>query len=146
LGEVTWVLYGDSYLDIDYRAVLADFQRRDDPALMTVLRNNDQWDRSNVIFRDGKVIQYSKRIHSPEMTHIDYGLSLLRREAIEQLPSDEPRDLVELYSNLAATGQMAGYEVTERFYEIGSPQGLADTDTYLRAPKIKRAQATDEHR
>jgi NDP-sugar pyrophosphorylase family protein len=133
LGEVAWVLYGDSYLDIDYRAVLADFQRRSDVALMTVMRNDDRWDLSNVIFRDGRVIQYSKRVHSREMTHIDYGLSLLRREAIAQLPSDAPSDLVDLYGSLADAGQMAGYEVAKRFYEIGSPQGLADTDSYLNA-------------
>jgi NDP-sugar pyrophosphorylase family protein len=131
LGEVFWVLYGDSYLDIDYAAVLADFARRDLPALMTVLRNEDRWDRSNLVFREGMVTCYSKRACTPEMTYIDYGLSLLSRELVEQLPWEQPSDLADLFSELAAQGKLAGHEVTKRFYEIGSPRGLVETNAYL---------------
>jgi NDP-sugar pyrophosphorylase family protein len=66
------------------------------------------------------------------MDYIDYGVALLRREAIERVPADEPYDLADLYSTLVAEGQMIGHEVTQRFYEIGTPQGLAETDAFLR--------------
>jgi NDP-sugar pyrophosphorylase family protein len=132
LGEVFWVLYGDSYLDFDYRAALADFAARDVLGLMTVVRNDDRWDRSNVAFRGGKLLRYDKRQKTPDMTHIDYGASLLRRGAVERLPEGEVCDLADLYAALVAEGRMAGYEVFQRFHEIGSPEGLAATCAHLR--------------
>jgi NDP-sugar pyrophosphorylase family protein len=133
LGEACWVLYGDSYLDIDYRAVLDRFLAHPSLGLMTVLRNQNQWDRSNVVFRDGQLLCYSKRRQLPEMTYIDYGVSLVRRAALERLPVEEVCDLADLFTDLAAEGQLLGYEVTHRFYEIGSPDGLAETEAYLRS-------------
>ncbi len=132
LGDVFWVLYGDSYLDVDYRGVLADFLSRDVLGLMTVMHNAGRWDRSNVVFCDGRLLCYNKRHATPEMTHIDYGLSLLRREAVERLPEGLPSDLADLFSNLVAEARMVGHEVTQRFYEIGSPRGLEETADYLR--------------
>jgi NDP-sugar pyrophosphorylase family protein len=131
LDEMFWVLYGDSYLEIDYRAVLTDFLEQDALGLMTVMHNGDCWDRSNVVFRDGRVVCHSKRHRTPEMQHIDYGLSLLRRQALMCLPPEGPYDLTDLYGELIARGRMAGHEVTQRFYEIGSPAGLAETHAYL---------------
>jgi NDP-sugar pyrophosphorylase family protein len=138
LGPLFWVTYGDSYMDIDYGAALAEFLRRDALGLMTVLRNDDRWDRSNVVFHDGRLLRYDKRRRSPDMTYIDYGVALLRREALEWIPPDEPYDLADLYSALVAEGRMVGHEVTERFYEIGSPDSLAETDAYLRA-RVKQS-------
>src|SRR5262245_65483145 len=108
-------MYGDSYMDSDYAAVLAYFARHRVLGLMTVIHNGDRWDKSNVIFRGGKLVRYSKRDRSPEMTYIDYGVALLRREALERIPPDQPADLADLYSALVAEGQMIGYEITERF-------------------------------
>jgi NDP-sugar pyrophosphorylase family protein len=133
LGEAFWVLYGDSYMDFDYRAVLARFAASGALGLMTVIRNDDRWDRSNVVFRDGRLVCYSKRSPSPEMHHIDYGACLLRRPAALRLGAAGPCDLADLYSNLVAAGEMVGYELTQRFYEIGSHLGLAETEAYLRA-------------
>jgi NDP-sugar pyrophosphorylase family protein len=131
LGDHCWVIYGDSYLEMDYRAVLAQFRGGQHPALMTVLRNQDQWDQSNLIFRDGRVTFYSKRARRPDMTYVDYGATLVCKEVIQRLPPDEPSDLADLYSDMARRGEMAGCEVKNRFYEIGSPAGLADTRRYL---------------
>jgi NDP-sugar pyrophosphorylase family protein len=131
LGQVFWVLYGDSYLDIDYRAVLDRFARHAAVGLMTVLHNDDRWDRSNVVFRDGRLLRYDKHARSPDMAYIDYGAALLRREALERIPAGQPYDLADLYSLLVAEGHMIGYEVTQRFYEIGSHEGLAETQAYL---------------
>jgi NDP-sugar pyrophosphorylase family protein len=141
LGNVFWVMYGDSYMDIDYRALVAAFldgrraggvsPRIDPLGLMTVLHNQNRWDRSNVVFRDGRLVKYDKRLQTPEMTHVDYGVALLRRTALERISPDQPADLADLYSSLVAEGRMMGYEVTRRFYEIGSPAGLQETRAYV---------------
>jgi NDP-sugar pyrophosphorylase family protein len=131
LGEAFWVLYGDSYLDFDYAAAFRGFAASGALGLMTVLRNEGRWDRSNVVFHDGRLVCYSKRALMPQMQHIDYGAALLRREAVLRLPAEEPSDLADLYGELVAEGSMIGYEVTQRFYEIGSYQGLAETEAYL---------------
>lgn len=133
LGKAFWVLYGDSYMDIDYGAILGHFAGRELLGLMTVLRNHDRWDSSNAVFRDGRLLCYDKRRKRPDMAHIDYGVSLLRRAAVERIAPDQAADLADLYSSLVAEGAMDGYEVTQRFYEIGSPQGLAETTRYLLA-------------
>jgi NDP-sugar pyrophosphorylase family protein len=96
-----------------------------------VLHNNDRWDASNVVFRDGRLLCYDKRQRRPDMTHVDYGAALLRRSALERIPVDEPYDLADLYTALVAEGQMVGHEVFRRFYEIGNPKGLAETEAYL---------------
>ena len=132
LGEAFWVLYGDSYLDFGYRAALDAFRASGALGLMTVVRNDNQWDCSNVVFRGGRLERYDKRQPLPEMTHIDYGAALLRREAAERLPEGAACDLADLYRDLVARGEMVGHEVRERFYEIGSPQGLAETEALLR--------------
>ncbi len=140
LGDLFWVMYGDSYMDLDYAAVLADFVSRGAPALMTVLRNEGRWDASNVVFRDGRLLRYSKRDRSPEMSHIDYGVALLSRPLLERVPPGRPFDLADLYGALVDEGQMAGHEVFERFYEIGTPASLAEASDYLAARADPAAQ------
>lgn len=131
LHPLCWVVYGDSYLDFDYGAALNHFEHRLEPALMTVYRNEGRWDGSNVIFRDGRVVRYDKRRPDPDMRYIDYGAILLRAAALDRIPADEPRDLGDLCHTLADEGVLAGYEVSQRFYEIGSVDGLRETERYL---------------
>ena len=114
-------------------AVLAQFARSDALGLMTVLRNGNRWNRSNVVFRDGMLLCYDKRVQTAEMEYIDYGAALLRGVALERIAPGEPYDLAELYSALVAEQRMIGFEVVQRFYEIGSPAGLAETRAYLEA-------------
>jgi NDP-sugar pyrophosphorylase family protein len=131
LGDVFWVMYGDSYMDIDYAAVLANFTSSDALGLMTVIANFGRWDRSNVLLRGGRLVCYDKRRPTAEMNHIDYGVALLRRSALARIPLDRPADLADLYQDLVAEGRMIAHEVTQRFYEIGSPAGLEETRAYL---------------
>jgi N-acetyl-alpha-D-muramate 1-phosphate uridylyltransferase len=131
LGESFFVLYGDSYLPCDFAAVEAGFRASGMPALMTVLRNDDRWDRSNAVYRDGMVVRYDKRKRDPEMHYIDYGLSAMRAEALWDFGEDSVFDLAEVFTALSRNAKLAGFEVQERFYEIGSPAGLAETETYL---------------
>ncbi|MGH7215444.1 MAG: nucleotidyltransferase family protein, partial [Tepidisphaeraceae bacterium] len=130
--DVFWVMYGDSYMDIDYPAILASFSQRPDAlGLMTVLHNQNQWDKSNAVFRDGRLMKYGKKQQTPEMHHVDYGVALLNRAALDRIPPDTVYDLATLYTQLVDEGRMVGYEVSKRFYEIGSPQGLEETRRYL---------------
>lgn len=131
LGDVFWVMYGDSYMDIDYAAVLDHFAHSDADALMTVLRNGNRWDTSNVVFRNGRLLRYDKKQLTPDMDYIDYGVALLRRPAAERIPTDRPFDLAELYTALVTEGKMVGHEVTDRFYEIGTPAALEEAARYL---------------
>jgi len=132
LGEAFYVLYGDSYLPIDYQAVGRAFIKSGQPGLMTVYRNEQRFDSSNVWFEDGRIRVYSKKQKLPQMHHIDYGLGLLRASALAGRPSDQPLDLAELYQDMVTTGQLTGFEVDQRFYEIGSPAGLNELDQLLR--------------
>ena len=133
LGDICWVTYGDAYLDVDYRAILATFADMplDCLGLMAVYRNENQWDRSNVCFRDGRLVRYDKVQRTPDMAHIDFGLAVLRCAAIARIPVNIEVDLGDLYRDLVAGGRMVGYEVTQRFYEIGSPAGLAETRAHI---------------
>jgi NDP-sugar pyrophosphorylase family protein len=198
LGDVFWVMYGDSYMDIDYAAVLKHFEAaceappyslspvlggegwgegpscelrtmsskgnstsRPSPypsppstgergpegavhyplGLMTVLRNDDRWDRSNVVFENGRLETYDKRNRTPAMRYIDYGVQLLRREALLHIAPGEPADLADVYRDLAASGRMVGYEVSNRFYEIGTPESLEETRRALSSAGDPPAQA-----
>jgi NDP-sugar pyrophosphorylase family protein len=132
LGPTFFVLYGDSYLDIQYQEVLRAFGRSRAPALMTVFRNEGRWDKSNAIFDGSRVTRYDKKALVPEMKYIDYGLSVLSDAVLSERPVGVPFDLAEVYSVLAADGKLAGHEVNSRFFEIGSPAGLAEIDAYLR--------------
>ncbi len=132
LGPRFLVLYGDSYLPIDYKKAAVAFTEADKAGLMTVYRNQGRWDASNVQFEAGQILNYDKKQRTPEMQHIDYGLGILRAESLASWPDNEPFDLADVYRRLLAENQLAGYEVKERFYEIGSPEGLAELDTFLR--------------
>lgn len=130
LGERFFVFYGDSYLPVDFRAVEHSFFASGQPALMTVVKNNDQWDKSNVLFRDGHIIEYDKRSPAPEMAHIDYGLGVMSASLFEAL-AEGPVDLSDVYHALSVRGLLAGLEVFGRFYEIGSHKGLSETIEYF---------------
>jgi NDP-sugar pyrophosphorylase family protein len=131
LGERFLVLYGDTYLRIDYAAVARVWRESALPAVMTVLHNEGRWDTSNAVYRDGVVIRYDKNNPTAEMRWIDYGLGGLTAAALSAVGNEEP-DLAKLYERLAALGRLCGYEACERFHEIGTPSALAETDAFLR--------------
>jgi NDP-sugar pyrophosphorylase family protein len=133
LGTSFFVLYGDSYLPCDYRVVQKAFEKSGKSGLMTVFRNEGQWDTSNVEFEGGRLLAYSKKNRTPRMRFIDYGLGVFRAEAFLQT---QVRDLADLYEGLIAAGQLAAFEVHQRFYEIGSPAGLEETSRYLSAQPL----------
>lgn len=140
LGEHFFVMYGDSYLDIAFEPVYEAFMAANLPALMTVFRNSDRWDTSNVEFAEGVIRRHDKVHRTPAMQYIDFGLGMFRASAFAGYPAGTPFDLSQLYSELAAGGQLAGYEPHERFYEIGSPAGLAETTAHIAASLQRRTR------
>jgi MurNAc alpha-1-phosphate uridylyltransferase len=138
LGESFFVMYGDSYLLADPMRAWKAFLTSRQPALMTVLRNDGLWDASNVEMRDGKVVCYDKLRRASEVRFIDYGLSVMRASVLEAWPDPAPFDLAAVLAGLAAEGRLAAHEVHGRFYEIGSPEGLHDTERMLRALRKSR--------
>ena len=131
LGREFFVLYGDSYLRVDYAPIADFFHASGKPACMTVFRNEGKYDTSNVVLRDGEITVYDKKARLPEMRHIDYGLSLFKASVFDTRPVGQPFDLAEVMGQLVSQRQLAGYEVRERFYEIGSPPGLAELESLL---------------
>ncbi len=134
LDESFFVIYGDSFLPVEFAPVWRAFQASGQPALMTVLRNEGRWDRSNVIYQPGRVMLYDKAA-APGMQFIDYGLSCFRRDLFDDLTHS---DLALLFHDLSRQGRLAGFQVHERFYEIGSPAGLRDFEQYLHAAHAPR--------
>ena len=132
LGEEFLVIYGDSYMPVDYAAIVEAFVLNEKPALMTVFENEGRWDASNVWFEAGEIHRYDKKVRTPQMRHIDYGISILTAEVFANFADNVPFDVADLYSRLVSEKQMAAYEVKQRFYEIGSAQGLAELDALLR--------------
>ncbi len=124
------VLYGDTYLRLDYRAAVEAWDRSGCLGLMTVFRNEGRWDTSNVVYENNRVVSYDKAAPTPQMRWIDYGLGGLDAAAFDVVDPGES-DLAALQSRLAQRGQLCGYEASERFYEIGTPEGLAETDAFL---------------
>jgi NDP-sugar pyrophosphorylase family protein len=129
LGDSFFVMYGDSYLDLSFAAVADAYLAQPLPALMVVCRNQDRWDRSNVAYARGRVLRYDKQ--GAGLEFIDHGLGVLRGEVLAARAAGVPFDLGDLYRDLAAAGELAGFETETRFYEIGSPGGLAETEALL---------------
>ncbi len=136
LGRSFLVLYGDSYLPIDYSAPARAFMAGGKLGLMTVFRNEGRWDASNVWFQDAAIKSYNKRERTPEMQHIDYGLGILDSTALAAWPDGKAFDLAHVYRDLVSRNELAGFEVEHRFYEIGSPEGLAELDAILRSQQL----------
>ncbi len=134
LEDVFFVLYGDSYLPVSFEKVWEFFESRSAPALMTVYRNHGQFDRSNARFDSGGLVYDKKGAASSyggQFDCIDYGLSIVRKNTVERIPAGVKFDLAELFTQLSRDRELLGYEVTDRFYEAGSPQGLKDLEAFL---------------
>ena len=129
------VVYGDSYPRVPLRPLWDSFTASGLPAAMAVLRNRGKWDRSNVVFRGGRIVLYDKTARDPapqEFEYIDSGVSMLTRGLVERnVPETGPSDLASLFTALSREGLLAGFETAERFYEIGSPEGLSDFETFI---------------
>jgi NDP-sugar pyrophosphorylase family protein len=132
LGPEFLVMYGDSWLDTAFAPIVDAFRASGKSALMTVYRNSDRWDRSNIWFENGEIRVYDKKNPLPQMHYIDWGLSIAKADVIAAHLAGAAFDLADVYGKLTQNGDLAGFEIATRFYEIGSPEGLRETDLLLR--------------
>ena len=139
LGETFFVTYGDSYLPCDIDQVEQAFRARGRLALMTLLRNDNRWDRSNVRYVDGELVEYDKRRPHDEMRHIDAGFLMFAAQAFASRAAEAVFDLGELCQDLLRRGELAGLEIEQRFYEIGSIGGMLEADAFL-SRRLQEAQ------
>jgi len=126
LSDDFFLMYGDSYLMIDYREVMRYFRCFHNLGLMVVWKNRDRLERSNVAVEANLVTAYNKDQKSPNMTYVNYGLSVLRKEALLHIPPERPFSQEEFYQSLIDQRELLAFEVEQRFYEIGSPKGLEE--------------------
>jgi MurNAc alpha-1-phosphate uridylyltransferase len=131
LPEFFFVLYGDSFLPISFFDVVTAFFLKNKPALMTLLRNENKWDVSNVNFDGSNLYEYNKNRRSEDMKYIDYGLSILSKNLFKEHINNQGFDLADLFFKLSHKKQLAGFEVYDRFYEIGSLQGIKDLENFF---------------
>jgi NDP-sugar pyrophosphorylase family protein len=131
LGENFFILYGDSFLPINFSLVEKSYFRQKKPALMTVFKNNDHGDKSNVYFKN-KCVLYNKKNPQKNMNYIDYGLNVVKRTIFYNFPSNKMFDLSDVFEDLSKKNLLAGLEIYERFYEIGSINGLNDTIDFFK--------------
>lgn len=131
-----FVLYGDSYLFLDFAAIMSHFKKFDKLGLMVVYKNYDRYDISNVVADGNLVKEYSKKRKTKDMVYIDYGASILRKRALELVPPNQVYSLEELFAQLVKQEQLLAYEVTERFYQIGSPEGLDEFKRYVQQSRL----------
>ncbi len=132
LGASFFVLYGDSYLSCDYNSVENAFFSSKKDGLMTVFHNKDLGDKSNVQFENGKILAYDKQNRTPQMVYIDYGLGVFKSDVFMDYSDDLVFDLVEVYQQLLKEDRLAGFEIKDRFYEIGSFSGIKEMENYLK--------------
>jgi len=131
LGDQFFVAHGDSWMPVAYAPIERAFHASGKPALMTVLHNADRWDKSNVLYEPGRVVEYNKLAPKPSMHYIDYGIAVLSSTVFNEDARDSVLDLADVYHALSLRGELAGYEVHERFHEIGSHAGLTETIAFF---------------
>lgn len=130
LGPRFAVLYGDSYLPCNYSVVERAFFSAGKPALMTVFHNEGRWESSNVEYSGDRIVAYSKTARTPAMRHVDYGLGFFDARVFAGY-ADGAFDLAQVYSDCLEGHDLAAFEVQDRFYEIGSREGIADLRRFL---------------
>jgi NDP-sugar pyrophosphorylase family protein len=135
LGEKFAVIYGDSYLPINYSDAENFFIESQGMALMTVYKNKNKFDRSNIDFHSGKIVHYDKKNKNFGWEYIDYGLTYFRSDAFDRAPKQKAFDLSEIMNTLSRERKIDGYEVFKRFYEVGSLEGIKELSEYLRKEK-----------
>ena len=131
LGENFFILYGDSFLPINFSLVEKAYFRQKKPALMTVFKNNDHGDKSNVYFKN-KCVLYNKKNPQKNMNYIDYGLNVVKGSIFYNFPTNKMFDLSDVFEDLSNKSLLAGLKIYDRFYEIGSINGLNDTIDFFK--------------
>ncbi|HLI57080.1 MAG TPA: NTP transferase domain-containing protein [Actinomycetota bacterium] len=140
LGSAFWVTFGDNLLAVPLGDAEQAFAAGGHLGMMTVLRNCDRWDVSNVSIAEGLVTDYRKGAPLGTYEFIDYGMSILTPPALRSFQTIERFDLSAVMRGLIARRELQAFEVYERFYEIGSKYGYEETDRLLRARALAESE------
>ena len=98
---------------------------------MTVFKNENKFDKSNIVFKQNKIINYSKKEITADMNYIDFGLGILRKNHFDLYSTNQTFDLSNVYQDLVKENELLGFESKNRFYEIGSLVGINDLSKHL---------------
>jgi len=132
LKDTFFIMYGDSYINVDFHKIRDHFMQHDKPALMVVYKNQDKYDRSNLIVQDNMVIGYGEKERTRDMIYVDYGTSVLRKKILENVPKDTPYSTEQFFSELVKKRELMAFEVQERFYHIGDLEALEEFRSHIR--------------
>lgn len=135
-----WVMYGDSYLDISFAEIWKYYNSTQCRALMTTIKNRNLWDRSNVVFAEGVIKHYDKTNFRKDMHYIDYGLTIFNKDIFNDYMDIETFDLATLLADLTKKKKLAGYEVFNRFFEIGTERGLLETEQFIKKCSLENSR------
>ena len=131
LEDTFFTIYGDSYLFLDFSVIMSYFKSQDKLALMTVYKNYNRYDKSNTVIAGNLVKYYSKKEKTEGMVYIEYGANIFKKEVLEFIPEGQLYALEALFPRLIAQEELLAYEVSKRFYQIGSPEGLEEFKRYI---------------
>ena len=129
--EVFFVTYGDAYLRMDYRRAMECFLDSEKLGMMTVYENKNRYGKSDLVVEDGYVIRYDKKNLVEGMNWINFGVSILRKQALRFIPENKVCDEEEFYGKLIDQRELLAYPVAERFYEIGNPGSLREFEQFI---------------
>tara|TARA_B100002003_G_C14056443_1_gene508708 strand:- start:348 stop:1040 length:693 start_codon:yes stop_codon:yes gene_type:complete len=132
LDEVFFAMYGDSYLFVDFNRAMSYFESQNKLALMTVYKNYNRYGRSNTAIEGNLVKKFSQSQRTDDMAYIEYGANIFKKEALGLIPENQSYSLDDLFLKLIERKELLAFEVKERFYEIGSPQGLKEFGGYMK--------------
>lgn len=133
LPDTFFVTYGDSYLESSWAGALHDFRSAQTPAHLVIYPNGNQWDQSNIKITQNHLLYFSHPSQTDQCNFIDYGLSILTRAALEIFPPCG--DLKHEWQRLSMQNQVSFTIAPNRFFEVGSPQGIADLSQHLKSYK-----------
>jgi N-acetyl-alpha-D-muramate 1-phosphate uridylyltransferase len=131
LSDIFFVMYGDSFLPVNFEHIKNSFEYNNKEALMTIFENLNLYDKSNVLYENNKIQEYNKKTFNPKMKHIDYGLSIFSKNIFKDFPVYTNFDLSQVFLKMLSLNELDCFIVSERFYEIGSFQGIKDFENYV---------------
>lgn len=133
LEDTFFIMYGDSYLNIDFKKIQSYFKQYDKLCLMVVYKNFNRYDKSNLIVKNNMVVAYGEKERTKDMVYIDYGASILRKESLSFIPKNTFFSTGQFFSDLISIKELLAFEVKERFYHIGNPDALREFKNYIEA-------------
>lgn len=131
LHESFFVTYGDAYLRADYNQVMKTLLKSKKLAVMVVFENHDLYGKSDVAVKDGYVTDYDKGGRTEGMVWVNFGVTALRKHALSLIPPARECGEEEFYRELILRKELLAYQVSDRFYEIGSPKALTEFERFI---------------